>query len=232
MNHKDLFGKALLDFYHNNYTEDIITWTNISDKDVLSLPYLFRTYDKMPSIEQRALQLAKGSVLDVGCGAGNHSLWLQEKGLSVKGIDISKGAIEVCEKRRLTRVNMLDLRDETNQYDTILVLMNGTGIFENMQLLPSYLKHLKSLLKVGGQVLIDSSDICYMYDTVPKVDLENYYGALYYYLSYKNEIELPMQWLYLDFKTLQVIANEHGFNCEKILDGEHYDYLARLTSKD
>ena len=80
---KDLFGKALLDYQSGNYSEDIITWTNISDEDKLPLPYLFRGYSEMPKLEQKALQLAKGTILDVGCGAGNHGLWLQQKGFEV-----------------------------------------------------------------------------------------------------------------------------------------------------
>ena len=96
---KDLFGKALLDFQNGNYSEDITTSTNISDEDALPLPYLFRDYKDMPKLEQKALKLSKGSVLDVGCGSGSHSIYLQEKGFKVKAIDISKGAIEVTKQR-------------------------------------------------------------------------------------------------------------------------------------
>ena len=62
---KDLFGKALLDYYNGNYTEDIITSTSISDDDVLPIPYLFRDYKDMPALEQKALQLARGKGRDV-----------------------------------------------------------------------------------------------------------------------------------------------------------------------
>ncbi len=89
---KDLFGKALLDYQTGNYSEDIVTSTNISDEDVLPLPYLFREFKDMPKLEQKALELCKGSILDVGCGAGSHSLYLQENNFEVKAIDISKGA--------------------------------------------------------------------------------------------------------------------------------------------
>ena len=53
---KDIFGKALLDFYNGNYTEDLITSTQISDEDELPLPYLFRSYKDMPALEQKAMQ--------------------------------------------------------------------------------------------------------------------------------------------------------------------------------
>ena len=125
---KDLFGNALLDYHNGNYTEDIITSTSISGEDVLPLPYLFRSFNEMPKLEQKALKLAKGLVLDVGCGSGSHSLYLQEKGLKVKAIDISKGAVKVAKQRGVLHAETINILDETETFDTILLLMNGTGI--------------------------------------------------------------------------------------------------------
>ncbi|WP_299112966.1 bifunctional 2-polyprenyl-6-hydroxyphenol methylase/3-demethylubiquinol 3-O-methyltransferase UbiG [uncultured Winogradskyella sp.] len=223
---KDIFGKALLDYYTNNYTEDIVTWTNISDKDSLPIPYLFRNYAEMPKLEQKALQLCKGKVLDVGCGSGSHSLYLQQKDFEVKAIDISKGAINVAKKRGVIYTEHKALLDETETFDTILLLMNGTGIFEKLIQVSNYLKHLKSLLNTNGQILIDSSDISYMYDEYYS---KRYFGELDYYLSYKGDQELPLKWLYLDFETLKTACQSVGLNCEKVMDGKHYDYLARIN---
>jgi SAM-dependent methyltransferase len=230
---KDLFGKALLDYHNRNYTEDIITSTNISDDDVLPLSYLFRNYKDMPKLEQKALQLAKGKVLDVGCGSGIHSLYLQEKGLQVKGIDVSRGAIEVSKKRGHKNAELKAFLDETETFDTILLLMNGTGIFQELSQVAKYLKHLKTLLNTNGQILIDSSDIKYMYEDEDGgmwIDTNaNYYGELDYYLSYKDEVETPMKWLYLDFDSLLFACESVGLKCEKIMDGEHFDYLAKIS---
>jgi SAM-dependent methyltransferase len=230
---KDLFGKALLDYQNGNYTEDLITSTNISDEDELPLPYLFRDFKDMPKLEQKALQLSKGKIMDVGCGSGSHSLYLQEKGLDVKAIDISTGAVEVAKKRGVLKVELRDILNETDTFDTILLLMNGTGIFQELSQVAKYLKHLKSLLHPKGQILIDSSDIKYMYEDEDGglwIDTNaNYYGELDYFLSYKNEDEEPMKWLYLDFESLKFACESVGLSCEKVMDGEHFDYLARLT---
>lgn len=230
---KDLFGKALLDYHIKNYTEDIVTSTNISGEDDLPLPYLFRSFNEMPKLEQHALKLAKGLVLDVGCGSGSHSLWLQEKGFEVKAIDVSEGAIEVAKQRGVKHIEVKALFNETDTFDTILILMNGTGIFQELSQVSKYLKHLKSLLKSNGQILIDSSDIAYMYEDEDGgfwMDTNaNYYGELDYFLSYKGEIEDPIKWLYLDFDTLSTACKTVGLTCEMILEGEHYDYLARIT---
>lgn len=230
---KDLFGKALLDYQNGNYTEDLITSTNISDEDELPLPYLFRDYNEMPPLEQKALQLANGTVLDVGCGSGSHSLYLQNKGLQVKAIDISKGAIEVVKLRGVLNTELKSILDETQTFDTILLLMNGTGVFQELSQTSKYLKHLKSLLNDNGQILIDSTDIKYMYEDDDGGFWINahadYYGELEYYLSYKGKVETPFKMLYMDFDTLKKVCKSVGLKCELILEGEHYDYLAKLS---
>jgi SAM-dependent methyltransferase len=229
----DLFGKAILDFQTNNSPEDLVTETNISEADEMSVGYLFRSFNEMPKIEKKALQLTKGKVLDVGCGAGSHSLYLQEKGFEVIAIDISENAIKACELRGLKNAlakNLLDLENES--FDTILLLMNGTGIFETLSKTSKYLQKLKSLLNPNGQILLDSSDIIYMFDENEDgsyiIPVDGYYGELTFTVSYKNETEEPFPWLYLDYNTLQNAAHTIGLQCELVLEGKHFDYLARL----
>ncbi|WP_395047744.1 class I SAM-dependent methyltransferase [Flavobacterium sp.] len=231
---KDLFGKAILDYQTNNSPEDLITETSISEADEMSVAYLFRSYAEMPKLEQKALQLAKGKVLDVGCGAGSHSLSLQnERNLTVTSIDISEKAIEACQLRGLKNARVANILDiENEKFDTIILLMNGTGIFGTLTETTKYLKKLKSLLNPNGQILIDSSDIIYMFDDDEDggkwIPSNGYYGELTFIVSYKNEKEDPFPWLYLDYNTLQNAANTNGLQCELILEGEHFDYLARL----
>jgi len=232
---KDVFGKAILDYQQGKYTEDIITETSISEEDILPLPYLFRDYNEMPAIEQKALQLAKGNVLDVGCGAGSHSLYLQNKRkLTVTAIDISEGAIQTCKLRGIHEALCVDVMDYEGAFDTILLLMNGAGMCGKLKNIADFLQHLKTLLSPNGQILVDSSDIIYMFDEdedggkwIPNhVD---YYGELLFNVSYLGEKEIPFDWLYIDYNTLQNAAIANGFNCELVLEGEHYDYLAKIT---
>ena len=231
---KDLFGKAILDFQTNNSPEDIVTETNISEADEMEVAYLFRSFDQMPKLEQEALQLSKGKILDIGCGAGSHSLHLQENSFNVTAIDISENAIKACQLRGLKNAkvqNLLDIEDE--KFDTILLLMNGTGIFGTLNETSKYLQKLKSLLNPNGQILIDSSDIIYMFDEDDDgsylVPANQYYGELTFTISYKNETETAFPWLYLDYNTLQNVAHANGFNCELVIEGKHFDYLAKLT---
>lgn len=233
---KDLFGKAILDYQTGNNPENLITETSISEEDEMSVAYLFRSYNEMPKLEKKALQLAKGHVLDIGCGAGSHSLYLQnERELKVTAIDISPAAIEACSLRGINDVRVIDIMKlENEKFDTIILLMNGTGIFGKLSKVSDYLQKLKSLLNEGGQILIDSSDIIYMFDEdedggkwIPS-DVA-YYGEITFNMSYKNQKEEPFDWIYIDYNTLQNAAHANGLNCELILEGKHYDYLARLS---
>ncbi|MGX7667385.1 class I SAM-dependent methyltransferase [Flavobacterium pedocola] len=233
---KDLFGKAILDYQTDNAPENLITETSISEADEMSVAYLFRDYKEMPKIERKALDLAKGTVLDVGCGAGSHALYLQnQRKLNVTAIDISANAIKACELRGVknTRVqNLMDITEE--KFDTILLMMNGTGIFGKLKKITAYLQQLKAILNENGQILLDSSDIIYMFDEdedggkwIP-TDTD-YYGELIFRITYKGEEEDPLEWLYIDYNTLQNAAHANGLNCELVLEGEHFDYLSRLT---
>lgn len=232
----DLFGQAILDYQTNNKPEPLLTATSISEEDEMDVAYLFRSYDLMPKMEQKSLQLAFGKVLDIGCGAGSHALSLQnDRNLDVTAIDISENAIKACALRgvRNTKVmDILDLKCEV-KFDTILLLMNGTGIFQTLAQVPVYLQKLKSLLTSGGQILIDSSDLIYMFDDDEDggkwIPSDGYYGELTFTIQYKGETELPFPWLYMDYNTLQNAAFANGLQCELISEGEHFDYLAKLS---
>lgn len=232
---KDLFGKAILDYQTGNTPENLITETSISEEDEMSVAYLFRDYKDMPALEQKALQLARGRVLDAGCGAGSHSLYLQNASkLDVTAIDISPSAIEACRLRGIKDARLADVMEiENEKFDTILLLMNGAGMCGRLSKISGFLQKLKSLLAPGGQVLLDSSDIIYMFDEdedggkwIP-TDTD-YYGEVIFNIAYKGEKEEPFDWMYIDYNTLQDAVNDSGLQCDLIMEGEHYDYLARI----
>ena len=231
---KDLMGRAIWDYYYQENPEDLQTETSISELDDLPVSYLFRDYQEMNALEKKALDLSFGKVLDVGSGAGSHSLYLQnERKLEVTALDISPKSIEICKARGIKNAICEDLLQFSEKnFDTVLLLMNGTGIFQSLEHIDQYLQKLKSLVAEKGQILIDSTDILYMYDQDEDggvlVPATGYYGELDYYLHYKGESELPMKWLYLDFNTLENAAIANGFKIQKIEQLED-SYLAQLT---
>lgn len=233
---KDPMGRAISDYYHTGKAGKLRVLSSMFYEDEIPVATLFRNFPDMPIQEQKALELCHGKVLDVGAGSGCHSVILKERGLAPVAIDISELSVEVMTERGLDARN-INFFDETftEKFDTILLAMNGIGIVGKIDRLPLFFRSIKRLLAPGGQVLLDSSDISYVFmddDGGMDIDLAaGYYGEIDYKMRYKNITGTPFDWLYIDFDTLSMYAEEHGFTCEKCIDGEHYDYLARLTLK-
>ena len=233
---KDPMGRAISDYYHTRKAGKLRVLSSMFYEDEIPVATLFRDFADMPIQEQKAIELCRGNVLDVGAGSGCHSVILKERGLAPVAIDISELSVEVMKERGLDARN-INFFDETftDKFDTILLAMNGIGIVGKIDRLPLFFRSIKRLLAPGGQVLLDSSDISYVFmddDGGMDIDLAaGYYGEIDYKMRYKNITGAPFDWLYIDFDTLSMYAEEHGFICEKCIDGEHYDYLARLTLK-
>ena len=232
-NNEDPLGMAVSDYYTTSQEADIIVRSDIADNDVIPVSYLFRNVSDMPRIEQQALKLCKGKVLDVGAAAGCHSLVLLKRGIDVTALEISALCCEVMRKRGITDVIHMDFyRYENKKYDTLLFLMNGIGIAGTIQHLDKFLEKAYSLLNAGGRIIFDSSDIVYLYieeDGSEWINLNNtYYGELTYTLQYKSITSQPFPWLFIDFNTLAPIAQRNGFKPQLIARGDHYDYLGIL----
>ena len=229
----DPMGRAIMEYAQTGKADTLRVLSSMFDEDEIDVPYLFRTASDMPETERTALSMAEGRVLDVGAGAGCHSLALQER-TNVTAIDISPLSVEAMTMRGVKDARCTDVFDTSlnEQFDTILLLMNGTGIAGKLERMPMLLNRLKQLLSDDGQILMDSSDLCYIYEDedgfIDLTGVESYYGEVDYQMVYRDTEGERFDWLYIDYETLETIAAGCGLACEKIADGEHYDYLARL----
>lgn len=226
-------GTAIADYLSNGKADTLRVFAKDFDEDEMPIETLFRRYEEMPELEQKALQMSKGKILDVGAGAGCHSLALQDMGKDVTAIDISPLSIVAMKNRGVKNAVEQDFFTVAEKYDTILMLMNGIGIVGTVNALPRFLQHIDSILAPEGQLLVDSSDICYIFEEEDGIiylpEGEKYYGEMEYQMQYKDIKGDPFPWLYIDFESLANIASEYGFKAEVIAEGEHYDYLARIT---
>ena len=231
---KDPMGAAILDFQQQGKAARLRVLSSMFEEDEMPVTHLFRSTREMPALEQKALQLVKGRVLDIGAGSGCHTLALQEKGFTVKAIDISPLSFEAMKLRGVKDAECINLFDDHLEtgFDTILLLMNGTGIAGKIEHLPALFQRLKALLNPGGQILIDSSDLKYIYENEDgsfDINLNGaYYGEVDYQMIYKDVKGDHFDWLYVDFPLLKSIAETYGLHGELVAEGEHYDYLARF----
>lgn len=232
---QDPMGSAIYDYWKHGKADVLRVFSPMFDEDELPVQTLFRSFEEMPLIEQTALQMAVGRTLDVGAGSGCHSLVLQEKGVDVTAIDISPLSVKTMQERGVHRALLQDFYTFEEQFDTVLLLMNGAGITGTVERLPLLFRQLDKVLAPGGQALCDSSDLCYLFEDEDGIielpDMDGYYGELIYQLQYKDIKGEPFPWLYVDADTLSEQAAACGYQMEIVAQGEHYDYLAKITKK-
>lgn len=234
---KDPMGQAIADYFNRGKAAKLRVFSSQFDEDEIPVEQLFRSYDDMPPLEQKALQLAKGKILDCGAGSGCHAIALQAMGKEVQAIDISPLSVEVMQKRGIKQALQINLFDEhyLEKFDTILMLMNGSGIIGKLENMSAFFAKMKQLLNSDGCIYMDSSDLRYLFEDEDGsflIDLAgDYYGEIDFQMQYKQTKGDAFDWLYIDFQTLSHYANENGFSAELIAEGEHYDYLACLKMK-
>ena len=230
----DPMGRAIADYHATGRAARLRVLSPMLDEDEIPVATLFRQFSDMPAIEQEALRRATGSILDVGAGAGCHSVALQQMGKRVTAIDISPLAVATMRDRGVAALEQ-DFFTLDGQYDTILMLMNGIGIVGSLSRLPAFFMQVDHLLAPGGQLLCDSSDICYIYEDedglIDLTGIDGYYGELTYQMQYKSVKGEPFPWLFIDPETLCGQAAACGFVADVICRGGHYDYLARITRR-
>ena len=145
---KDPMGAAIADYFQKGKAAKLRVFSSQFDEDEIPASQLFRTYDEMPVLEQKALQLATGKILDCGAGSGCHALALQQMNKEVHAIDISPLSVDVMQKRGVTHAFQINLFDDNylEKFDTILMLMNGTGIIGKLENMPLFFEKMKQLL--------------------------------------------------------------------------------------
>jgi len=230
----DIFGKAFRDFLDGDAKAVIRVHLDITEPDELPVSYFFRSYKDMPQWEQIAIDTCQGRVLDAGAGAGAHALELQARGLNVVAIDLSPGAVEIMSERGVQNAFCQDFfQFDEKGFDTLLFLMNGAGMAGKIEGLKKFFSHAKKLLNADGQILIESTDLIYLFEEEDGSYLvpmrENYYGEVSYQLEYKGRKAKPFPWLFVDFESLADAAGKEGFSFELLYMGETHNYLARLA---
>ena len=189
----------------------------------------YRNKFEISELESIAIELCKGKTLDIGAGVGSHALILQNKGIDVTAIEISEVACDIMQKRGVKKVVNKDIfQFDGEQFDTILMMMNGIGLCGDMEGLERFLEYLKKLIVPGGQIIFDSSDIAYLYKSDDFIS-SNYYGEISYQYEYQSVKGNWFKWLYVDFNSLEQMANKLGWACELIFEDDMDQFLVRMV---
>jgi SAM-dependent methyltransferase len=228
---------AAMEAYHRGKHDATLVVYDDFERDEVPVSYFFRGPDQFPAVEQLALELCRGRVLDVGAGSGCHSLALQDRGLEVTAIEILPSMVQILKERGVRDARAATWMDiEAPPFDTVLMMMNGLGLTETLSGLRRFFAEARRLLHPHGQVLADSTDVRMRLDVeagrtgaLERPD-GRYVGELHFQIEYEGRKGEPFPQLYVDAATLGRYAREEGWGCEIVRAPDEYgNYLARLT---
>ena len=222
------YAQAILDYYNFQPRVKLMIDTTYGVIEEMPLEVLFREEEDFTSLETYALNLCRGKILDAGAGVGACSLALQKRDFNVTALEVEPVLVEIMKTRGVEKVlcsNVFDYRGDS--FDTILMMMNGLGLVGTIAGLKKFLEHAKQLVTPSGQILLDSSDISYFYENIPR-PATHYFGEIGYRFRYKDQEGEWFNWLYIDTETLKKIARDKGWYAQILYVDETDQYLARL----
>ena len=224
----DPIGAAVSEFFEGLAINYIDVYSKLGGKEIIDPRYLFRTYSEMPILEHIALENCKGKILDIGAGAGCHSIFLQNQGNDVTALEKSLLCCRVMTEMGIEKVVNADIYTHTeSKYDTLLLLMNGIGLVGELKKLASFFNHCQTLLNPGGQIIFDSSDLDHLFLGARK-PIGHYYGEVVYRMKYKDIKGKKFKWLFVDKQSCIDIASNCGFNCIELFEDESGQFLLKL----
>ncbi len=219
------FDTALSDYLKGKKNAEITVLSDLSEDDIMDASYYFRSEETLLPLEKTALSHCGDSILDVGACVGAHSIPLVKKGKKVTAIDISKVGVEYMKSKGVNaKVSSFQTFETTEKFDTILLLMNGIGLAGKLSLLESFLRKCYDLLKEGGEVLCDSTNVQYFYEDEEGAmwyDLNaDYFGEFKFRMQYQDKLDDWFDWVYVDKETLQDYGGRIGFVTELIYENK------------
>jgi SAM-dependent methyltransferase len=227
---------AMQAFHRGQHDARIVVYDDY-ERDEVPVSYFFRRPSEFPPLEWTALDLCRGRVLDVGAGSGCHSLVLQERGVDVTAIEVLPSLVQILEERGVKQVKAASWMDvDAGSFDTVLMMMNGLGLVETLPGLRVFFAEARRLLRPGGQVIADTTDVRVKMDpaaarsgTLKRPD-GRYLGELHFQLEFEGRKGPPFSQLWVDPETLERSAIESSWGCEVVLAPDEYgNFLVRLT---
>jgi len=237
---KDAFGQEIW-AYHNGQSSFEVVERDDGYFGVSSGAKLyFSSHDDWPPHEQKAMERVKGRVLDIGCGAGRHSLHLQEKGFDVLGIDVSPLAIKVCRLRGLQKAEVMSIdqvKFKPNSFDTIIMMGNNFGLFGSLTKARRLLKRFHSMTSQDALIIAETRDP-YRTDNPDHLKYQEYNrnrgrmsGQLRLRIRFKKYVTPWFNYLLVSKEELKEILDGTGWKVKGFLDSGNSIYVALMEKR-
>ncbi len=232
------FGRALLTYLEGDASAELVLRRDDGLESVIPVSLFFRDEPGFNDLENKAIELCAGRVLDIGAGAGSLSIALQRRGLAVTAMDISQEAVVVARRRGVTDALCADIvAFEGGPFDTLLMMGHGVGMVETIEGLDRFLTRAHLLLGPNGRLLLDSLDVRVTDDARHLAYHEanrkagRYIGEIRMRIEFGGMPGPSYSWLQVDAETLRAHAEPVGWRCEIVHRAESGDYLAKLLRR-
>jgi len=218
------WGRALQDHFRSGRVRPFFVHDSNGSCMQHSTAEAFSVTKRLQAIDEKALSLCRGRVLDVGAGAGRDALKLKAMGLDVLATDADPRCVEIMNARGLTTARCIDIHNlEEANFDTIILMQMTVGIAGTLDRLVKLLARLARFVCEDGQILLDSMSSAYLAGS------PHYPGQRQIEIYYGRYVGTTIPWLYVDYDVLRICAKQVSLHTELILRGPLlHDYLARV----
>ena len=237
---QDAYGHLLSDYHNGRENVEIVEREDglINTSRLGPLNY-FAEYEDWANHQKRAIRHATGRVLDIGCGAGRHSLYLQKQGHDVLGTDNSPLAIQTCQHRGLKNAvvtSITQLNSKIGTFDTILMMGHNFGLVGNYKRAKWLLRRFAAMTSETAKIIAETMD---PYETTEPEHLAyqqfnrdrgRMSGQLKLRVRYKRYATPWFDYLFVSKAEMENIVNETPWQVERYIDAANAPtYVAILT---
>jgi 2-polyprenyl-3-methyl-5-hydroxy-6-metoxy-1,4-benzoquinol methylase len=235
---EDTFGQEMWACYKGEEASEIVErddgYFNATPGNPKSY---FSEYQDWGPLDRKAMEFVEGRVLDIGCGAGRHSLYLQNKGFDVMGIDSSPLAIKVCKLRGLKKATSMPIEEmnfESNSFDTVIMMGSNFGLFGSFQKARRLLKKLHKMTSENGLIIASTRDT-YKTDIADHLEYHKrnkekgrMAGQLRIRIRFRKCVGKWFDYLIVSKKEMEDILKGTGWKIREFIDSGDSLYIAAI----
>lgn len=197
----------------------INTWyANWFDTPFYHTLYKDRDYDEaqffIENITEYLNLPENAKVLDLACGRGRHSIYLNKIGYNVVGADLSKNSINFAKEfeNETLHFEVKDMREPMNEkFDAIFNLFTSFGYFPNVEDNLTTLKAIKESLNEYGFAVLDFMNVVKVIENLVPEEVKEVDGITFYLKRWAEDGYI--------FKNIQFVHED-----------EEYDFTERVKA--
>ena len=239
---QDAYGHLLSDYHNGQENVEIVEREDrFINTSRLGPRTYFAEYQDWAEHQKLAIKYAAGRVLDIGCGAGRHAIYLQEQGHDVLGTDISPLAIQTCQHRGLNNALVMPVTQASSKlgtFDTILMMGHNFGLAGSYKRAKWLLRRFAAMTTDTAKIISETlnpyqtEDPCHLAYHQFNRDRGRMSGQLRLRIRYRHYITPWFDYLFVSKSEMEDILDGTAWQVERYIDAaDTPTYVAILTKR-